>query len=277
MVVPYFDSTDHLVFCDSIIGVPGVTLTNWPDEYIHSSDDNLWNIDPTQLKRNAFIVAASALYLANADDARVPQLAAEVYGRALERISRDMRTAMHLIETSPRDGLPQAYKIARNLIHQASLREQKAVNSISVFAKPNGENKRLLDALAKSIASREEALVSELNGFYRAISGSVSAPSLELSERERALVRRIPRKVGTVAEYIEASNRVRSVDGLHSLMEFEILNFVDGKNSCLNIFNAVSAESLSAGEFYYGRVTLEAVEQYLNNAAEAKTIVIEQR
>ena len=49
-IVPYFDSTDHLVFNDSIIGVPGITLTNWPDDFIHSSDDDLWQMDATQLK-----------------------------------------------------------------------------------------------------------------------------------------------------------------------------------------------------------------------------------
>jgi len=60
-VVPYFDSTDHLVFNESGIGIPGVTFTNWPDEYIHSSDDDLWQIDSTQLQRNALAVAASAI------------------------------------------------------------------------------------------------------------------------------------------------------------------------------------------------------------------------
>jgi len=67
-VVPYFDESDHAAFVDGIIGIPAVTLTNWPDEYIHSSADDLWQVDPTQIKRNAFVVAASALYLANADD-----------------------------------------------------------------------------------------------------------------------------------------------------------------------------------------------------------------
>src|SRR5688500_2283268 len=30
-VVPYFSNTDHMVFNDSWVGVPGTTLTNWPD------------------------------------------------------------------------------------------------------------------------------------------------------------------------------------------------------------------------------------------------------
>ncbi|MBI5379927.1 MAG: right-handed parallel beta-helix repeat-containing protein, partial [Nitrospirae bacterium] len=32
------------------IGVPAITFTNWPDNYIHTSDDDLWNIDRTQLQ-----------------------------------------------------------------------------------------------------------------------------------------------------------------------------------------------------------------------------------
>jgi hypothetical protein len=274
MVVPYFDSTDHLVFCDSIIGIPGVTLTNWPDEYIHSSDDDLWNVDATQLKRNAFIVAAGALYVANASDASIPQLAADVYGRALERIQRDGRTALHLIGSSPSAERSNAYKAARNLIHQAIQREQKAVRSISILTASGGKNAPLLERLAQSISQQEERWMATPDQFYVAVSGQSSPPSLELSPRERALSQRIPKKVGAVGEYREAVRRIESVSDLHPLMEFEILNFVDGKNSFLDIFNAVSAESLSVGEFYYGRVTLDAVEQYLNHAVAAHAVAV---
>ena len=89
--VPYFDSTDHLVFNDPWVRVPGTSLTNWPDEYIHSSGDDLWQIDPTQLKRNAFVVAATAWWLANADAKDVPFLAAFVAARGSERLAREPR------------------------------------------------------------------------------------------------------------------------------------------------------------------------------------------
>ena len=84
-MVHYFDSTDHMVFND--VGIPGVTFTNWPDEYIHSSDDDLWQIDSTQLARNAVAVAGTALYLANLSDADAPTLLAVMAGEARERIS----------------------------------------------------------------------------------------------------------------------------------------------------------------------------------------------
>src|SRR5262245_49710276 len=79
--VPYFDSTDHLVFNDPWVRVPGTSLTNWPDEYIHSSSDDLWQVDPTQLKRNAYVVAATAWWIANAESKDVAFLSAFVAAR----------------------------------------------------------------------------------------------------------------------------------------------------------------------------------------------------
>lgn len=276
MVVPYFDSTDHLVFCDSIIGIPGVTLTNWPDEYIHSSDDDLWNIDATQLKRNAFIVAASALAIANAGDRDIPRLAAEVYGRACERIGRDGRTALHLIESSSPQERAEAYKTAHHLIHQAVIREQKAVRSIAVLA-TDGQPGSLIEQFVQSLAQQERKWMNLLDEFYRQASGGAAPPSLALTERERQLAGRIPRKIGTVGEYLQAVRRIRPVSALHPIMRFEILNFVDGRNSYLDIFRAVQAESLSVGEYYYGHVSLDAVEEFLNHAVEAGAIAVDER
>src|SRR5262249_25328551 len=71
-MVPYFASTDHHSFNVLRIGVPGTSLTNWPDEYIHSSDDDLAFVDATQLERNAVVVAAVALYFANVGDDDAP-------------------------------------------------------------------------------------------------------------------------------------------------------------------------------------------------------------
>jgi hypothetical protein len=61
-LVPYFDSTDHLVFNDAFVNAVhgGTTFTNWPDEYIHSSADDIWQMDPTTFKRNAVAVTAIA-------------------------------------------------------------------------------------------------------------------------------------------------------------------------------------------------------------------------
>ena len=81
-----------------------------------------------------------------------------------------------------------------------------------------------------------------------------------------------PQLAGGPAEFQERRNRVKAVEFLHNLMRFEILNFVDGRRSGLDIFRAARAEAQSAPEGYYGTVEADAVTQYLKNTAAAELI-----
>ena len=47
-------------------------------------------------------------------------------------------------------------------------------------------------------------------------------------------------------------------------MRGETMSFVDGKRSYFDIYKAVKAESLAAGKFFYGTVTLEDVIKVLD-------------
>ena len=64
----YFGDSDHQSFLDA--GVPAITFTNNPDPYIHSNLDDLFQIDRTQLGRNALTVALIAYTMAAADARR---------------------------------------------------------------------------------------------------------------------------------------------------------------------------------------------------------------
>ena len=76
-MVPYYGSTDHHAFTPAHIGVPGTSLTNWPDEFIHSTGDDLEQIDATH-----FIIAM---------DVKVTENGAGIFERKWhERIKRDM-------------------------------------------------------------------------------------------------------------------------------------------------------------------------------------------
>jgi hypothetical protein len=61
----YTMGSDHDVYQDSSFGIPSIYLNDWPDRYIHTNLDSAANIDPTKLKRAAFIGAASGYFLAN--------------------------------------------------------------------------------------------------------------------------------------------------------------------------------------------------------------------
>ncbi len=61
----YTMGSDHEVYQDSSFGIPSIYLNDWPDRYIHTNFDTAANIDPTKLRRAAFIGAASGYFLAN--------------------------------------------------------------------------------------------------------------------------------------------------------------------------------------------------------------------
>jgi aminopeptidase YwaD len=61
----YTMGSDHDVYQDSSFGIPSIYFNDWPDRYIHTNFDTAANIDPTKLRRVAFIGAASGYFIAN--------------------------------------------------------------------------------------------------------------------------------------------------------------------------------------------------------------------
>lgn len=295
--VPYFSNTDHMVFNDSWVGVPGTTLTNWPDEYIHSSDDDLWQLDSTQLKRNAYIVAATALWLANAGAPEAARVASHVAGRGLSRLGRDFATGLGRIASSnpPRDG---DYRAAANLLAVSLEREIGSVRSATAIALVPE------DVLRSRVAALEQAareLQALLVATFREGSGGREPASVP-DPAELRLAKRVPKRgAGSLAEWLDLVEKVRDKRAaedrakreardaavapsrarkkgpaaapvgdeptLTTLMQFAAMNWIDGKRDAAEIARRVQAEALSAGAWYYGEVTPELVERFFERQA----------
>jgi peptidase M28-like protein len=297
--VPYFDSTDHLVFNDSWVGVPGTTLTNWPDENIHSSGDDLWQIDATQLKRNAFIVAATALWLANAGEPQVESVASFVEARSLARIAHDAGTAADWMRRGTGTTM-ERLRAARNLVDSSTEREGATIASIGALSPFN-------ELVRTHLASRQ----AEIEKGARMIRDSVtlSGPTVEgsvwnagPSETERRLENRVPKRAAaTLADWLALQRKVadkradearrrreereapaKAAKGkstakpappepeekrLTPLMQWEAMNWVDGKTDAATIARRVCSEALSAGSWYYGDCTTEMVERFFEREA----------
>src|SRR5271168_2050139 len=70
----YTMGSDHDVYQDSSFGIPAIYMNDWPDRYIHTNFDASANIDPTKLKRAAFIGAASGYFLASMTEQNLPEI-----------------------------------------------------------------------------------------------------------------------------------------------------------------------------------------------------------
>jgi hypothetical protein len=252
--VPYFGSSDNLVFVEGIIGVPAVASINWDDFYIHSSDDDLDNLDQTQLQRNNFIIGAMALYLAYAEADDIPLLASETYAQGGKRTSNDSHKAMLLLNQSDN------WKDARLLIEQGAIREKRALNSMRVIAAKDQKANLAIDNFLSLVDVRKDSLMNELKSFYWTKYGKDA--NLIMSAAENDAATKIPENIASLDEYFSKRARIRT--NLHSLMYSETMNFVDGKRSYYDIYKGVRAEQLAAGKFFYGTVTLEDVVKVLD-------------
>ncbi|MCX6559941.1 MAG: M28 family peptidase [Candidatus Aminicenantes bacterium] len=268
LVVPHSGGSDHEVFCEGVVRVPGVALINNPDAYIHSSDDDLGNIDRTQLKRNALVVAAVALFVANAGDEEVPLLVQEVHARGVARLGRDLITALAYLRKAEAKDRPRAYHEALNLLDQAVAREKGALSSIQVFAAPGGKNAALPAGRMRSIDRLAATLREDLAAAYAALTGETKIPVVAPSALEREMAGKVPINVASLDEYFSKRGWGVSFPGLHPIIAKECYAFVDGRRSYLDIFRAVQAEAMTAGEFYYGRVEADRVQALLDQAVQ---------
>jgi hypothetical protein len=70
----FSSGSDHVIYTDGSYGIPAIYLNDWPDRYIHTNFDTPANINPTKLKRAAFIGAASGYFLAGMATDNIPAL-----------------------------------------------------------------------------------------------------------------------------------------------------------------------------------------------------------
>lgn len=270
--VPYFNASDNMNFVEGAIGVPSVALINWDDYYIHSSDDDLWQIDATQLQRNAFIIGAMTYYLGKAEKDQTNLLLTETYAQGSKRLANDLKAAFNQLQTNTDKN--EAWKNATLLIEQGVLREVRALNSISVIAGNDATSKSAIAASVGQMQAKQQSLLNELTTHYKMINNTNQMTVFTLTAEELAASKKVPENHKVLDTYFE--KRTSRVDGsiLHSTMRAEVFNFVDGKRSYLDIYKAVKAESLSPGSWYYGTVLIDDVIKMLDKNVETGAMML---
>jgi hypothetical protein len=241
----YTMGSDHDVYQDSSFGIPAIYLNDWPDRYIHTNFDTAANIDPTKLKRAAFIGAASGYFLAGMGDKNLQTVFDMLQMRTL-REAEGIHRKIAQIETPCEGG-----EIARFERDQV----RPLVESVTRLA-PDAKGIRwpAIGRVGANIANNTEGIC------LKAILIPEAAP----------VFRRTAEPKGPLAvfgyDYFEvhakaagiAKPRLLSYEGLWGGGEeyaYEVLNFADGKRNAQEIRDAVSAE--------YGPIPIEMVVEYL--------------
>src|SRR5690606_32301015 len=261
----FYGSSDHVVFGQA--GVPFIFFNHWPDAVYHSSQDRPRSLDPTQLKRTAFIGVATAAILAGAGAADVGKLAALTAGYASERVGRQVREGIQQMAAAGPSELFAAYREARNAVEQAYLRERAAIRSASSVAKGDRRAASVAEAVADRFYRGLNNDLARIDEAYRVIAEAHGVPlaKASMSAAEREASRLYPRLVyeGVLRPTSARSDKLR---GFHAQ---EALWFADGTRSVLEIRNAISAE--------LGPVPVEDVRAFFEDAASQGSIELRRR
>jgi hypothetical protein len=241
---PYSMGSDHDVYQDSSFKIPAIYLNDWPDRYIHTNFDTAANIDPTKLKRAAFIGAASGYYLANLSGGRPPDDLVSVIASSREaRRSFAMPHAILLPEPERRifwnaqSNYDTALPLELSLFLGSSQTFGQSKPGTVPEATPKGDGLLIFKRKAEP---KGPVFTFGVDYFAdHAKSAGVATPKLLEYE-------------GLWGEGYEYG--------------YEILNFADGKRNAQQIRDAVSAE--------YGPIRRDLVVEYLK--ALEKIGVIEQ-
>jgi aminopeptidase YwaD len=240
----YTMGSDHDVYQDSSFKIPAIYLNDWPDRYIHTNFDTAANIDPTKLKRAAFIGAASGYFLAQMSDRDAESVLVLLKMGALHH-AQEMRLKGMQLNQCDGGG------VARFAVEQ----RWPLVQSIEPFAHASEELRKM------GWTEIREMVQSSAGGIcaQAAASGSFAT-----------VYRRKENPKGPVAvfgsDYVNDRTgaagitppKLLSYEGLWGGGEqyaYETLNFADGKRNVQEVRDAVSAE--------YGPVPVELVVEYL--------------
>lgn len=127
----HYGASDHEVFNDPAVQVPGIMMITWPDLFYHTSQDRADKCDATQMKRTCVISAAAAYTIANADSESAALLANEVAGNASGRIGKQLTRATDMLNNSDDENFADIYKKGYSIIEAAVLNEKATMNSLN--------------------------------------------------------------------------------------------------------------------------------------------------
>ncbi|MFB3853717.1 MAG: M28 family peptidase [Vicinamibacterales bacterium] len=255
--------SDHSVFNNG--GIPAMQFNYWPDNFYHSSGDRAEHADPTEMKRVGFTAAAAFYYLsvAGADEAR--SLAWEAASGGQKWIAEVTRQSLRLLGNDAAV-LHERHKAAANKVTWAFNRARGGVEAVlRLSAAPEVASQvKMLTSVLEGV---RDANLRALEAAYRekcAALGTAPVP-IALTAEEREQSQLIPRRLFAVysAEAQKRSSQAGRGAGpggrgagpaeaaqaaaarpprMPGLASSEVANFIDGKRSILDIYNAVRAE-----------------------------------
>ncbi len=250
----HYGASDHEVFNDWGVQVPGIMMIDWPDRWYHTSEDHVDKTDPTTLKRVVAIGAAAAYTIAAADDEMAVRIAGETASNATARLRHQLARGVEELNGATVETLPDAYRAARSYIEAALVNEKdtlETVNELAADRKRVGEH---VAVLQKGVEQAASADLSLLDAQMRAAAARLKAAPVVLkpTELELRASKVVPRPTALVTAsgyqgwrepLAKVPQEQRARLPLGSLDTGELQRLVNGRRSALDIKKMLDAQA----------------------------------
>ena len=179
--------SDNILLNSYAFRVPTVYFECWPEDFYHTNMDTPDKSDATQLKRVAFMAAASAVAFCSATPSDTRKIAVETASRAEGRIGEDVKKGLALLSKAPAEGLDEAYKNAHFSLVQSYRREIENLQSLRLFAENDGKVLSFLEGLVSDFQTREGRDQEKIRNFYESMCAyhNQKAGRLSLNDAEQ--------------------------------------------------------------------------------------------
>ena len=268
----HYGASDHEVFNDWGVGVPGIMMIAWPDKWYHTSGDTADKADPTQLRRAAVIGAAGAYTVATADAAGAETIAGEIASNATRRLGHTLVVAMETLNKATAETFAEDSAYARGIIEAAVMNEKETLASVLELAPGAATLTGHVAKLAKAVDGVGAAAIAALDAQRAGVALKLGVKALPsaASELEKRAAKIVPRPTAKVKEggYREYQKLLTAVPaearakfpvagkGLALANPGEVQLLVNGRHSALDIKKMLDAQNER-------RSTLQAVINYL--------------
>jgi len=277
----HYGSSDHEVFNDWGVQVPGIMMITWPDLYYHTSQDIADKCDATQLKRVCFIGAAAAYTIADAKDEMALKIAGEVAGNGSARIGSQLERAIDEIGEASKENFEVVYKKAKGYIEAAIINEKSTASTTSELALNPAAYGTTLSKITSSIDAIGKGSLTTFDVYADTRAKKLGIQSLvfkpaELETKAKGI---IPKSTPVVTEngYRGYSQIISKLDPAvrtkypingRGLDIQELGRLCNGKNSALDIKKLLDTQMKS------GETELQDVVNYIYILKEAGLVTL---
>jgi len=250
----HYGASDHMVFNDWGVQVPGVMMIVWPDQWYHTSGDRIDKSDPTQMKRVAVIGAAAAYTVASADDEMAIKMAGEIASNGTRRLGHQFIIAQELLNGASAENFADQYQLARAHVVGTVMAEKETLESVLQLAEDEGRVGDYVEEMQAAVDAIGGAHLQALEAHMEAAATRLGTPPAQdrQTDLEQEASRIVPSQTTLVKQdgyrgwqrHLQTvSAEVRSQYPSQGVNTSELQLLIDGRHSVLDIKVMLDAQS----------------------------------